>query len=714
MMLRSTFFLYLCAVRTLVSGLAWEGHGVNPVFKGPWDSYNKAPPSRIVRPVKVYASDGDVDSPEGLTEGGRTTLRPGSSITYEFAENIAGRVCWSIGESSTLTKSATDSFKLSFGFTESPDFIGKHSDATTSEEFDLPLHQKIRAGNSTFDKIYVRGAFKYMTIWINENSTYYGATPSFTLMDIWVPYAAMPHFENPQAYTGYFYSSDQLLNRIWYAGAYTLQLTTINPEEGGSLVDYNRRVDHNNFPRGAWASNFTVSNGTSVTTDGAKRDRMVYAGDMTIAVPGIAVSTFDLDSIKNALETLFAHQYWDGGMPYAGPPMGFYGEYSDTYHLHALLGVWNYVQYSGDVVWMAHYWTRYKRALNISLRRFNRWRGLYWCWSTADWLRPGQGGYNSEANAIFYLTVKKSIHLGQIMGPGSFTLDEMRLLNDILSAIEINYQDLWDDKKNLFMDNMDTRRDIHPQDGNSWAIFADGLIELEQAKVISRNLRKRWTKYGAPAVEMPNTISPFISSFELIAHCYAGEHQSAVDLMRLMWGYMLDAKGMTNSTFIEGYRVDGNIQYPAYGWSGRNSHAHGWSSGPTYVLSTEILGIKLTSPMGYTWVIEPNFVDLDWAEGGYATEIGKFTVKWKKGGKLLVRTPKGTSGDVIWDGKTRRLQGGEAWVWDEDGWRAAQDFDDSHDQAKFRQPDPKQEKLGLRKLKSGINSSRSKGQSILA
>ncbi|KAF3934133.1 hypothetical protein ABW20_dc0100506 [Dactylellina cionopaga] len=711
-MLRPAILFYVVAARTLVSGLAFDGHGVEALFKGPWDSYNKAPEGRIVRPVKVYATEGDVTSPKGLIEGGSTTLRPGSLITYEFAENIAGRPCWTVDKSSTLSKDATDSFKFSFGFTESPNFIGRHSDATTNSEFDLPLDQDIVAGNNTFGKIYVRGAFKYMTVWVNENATYGGAAPSFTLSDLYIPYAAMPHFENPKAYTGYFHSSDNLLNRIWYAGAYTLQLSTVNPEEGGSLVDFNRQVDHNHFPPGAWASNFTVSNGSSVTTDGAKRDRMVYAGDMTIAVPGIAVSTYDLDSIKNALETLFAHQYWDGGMPYAGPPMGFHGEYSDTYHLHALLGVWNYVHYSGDVVWMAKYWPAYKRALNISLRRWNRFRGLYWCWSTADWLRPGQGGYNSEANAIFYLTVKKTMALANILGPGYLNMNEMRLLNDILSTIELNYQILWDEKKGLFMDNIDTRRDIHPQDGNSWAIFADGLIELDQAKIISKNLRKRWNKFGAPAVEMPNTISPFASSFELIAHCYAEEHQTAVDLIRRMWGYMLDGEGMTNSTFLEGFSMNGNIKYPAYWAPSRNSHAHGWSTGPTYVISTEILGIKFTSPMGYTWKIEPHFVDLEWAEGGYATEIGKFSVKWEKGGQLQVQTPEGTSGEVVWEGETRTLQGGKAWVWHADGWRAAEVPTHAGDQFRFRKPDPAQERLGLEKVRSG--SSSSSGQSILS
>lgn len=215
---------------------------------------------------------------------------------------------------------------------------------------------------------------------------------------------------------------------------------------------------------------------------------------------------------------------------------------------------------------------------------------------------------------------------------------------------------------------------------------------------------------------MPNTISPFASSFELIAHCLAGEHGTSLELMRRMWGYMLDGKGMTNSTFLEGYTLNGNIskclssyrhrfmlifgsEYPAYWSSARNSHAHGWSSGPTFVLSTQILGIQLLRPMGYSWRIEPHFVDLDSVEGGYATQLGKFVVKWKKGGKLHVETPEGTSGHVVWDGKTRRLQGGGAWIWDDDGWRpTAKSETPSH--IKFHEPNPEQEKLALERLQA--------------
>jgi hypothetical protein len=160
-------------------------------------------------------------------------------------------------------------------------------------------------------------------------------------------------------------------------------------------------------------------------------------------------------------------------------------------------------------------------------------------------------------------------------------------------------------------------------------------------------------------------MSPFASSFELLGHIAAGNVDAAVELMELMWGYMLDGPGMTNSTTIEGYRVDGYIHYPAYWADARNSHAHGWSSGPTTALMQGILGIELTSPLGATWRIEPQLTKwLSYATGGFATRLGKFEVSislikslstGRKAEMIKVAVPIGTSGDIIWGGETISL-----------------------------------------------------------
>lgn len=114
---------------------------------------------------------------------------------------------------------------------------------------------------------------------------------------------------------------------------------------------------------------------------------------MFIATPGIAVSTYDMLSIRNALDTLFDHQYGSGGLPYAGPPLSKNEEFSDTYHLHTLLGVYIYVLYSGDLNWLEMVWDKYLFALSYELAKVDE-TGLLHVTSNADWLRPGKTSHH--------------------------------------------------------------------------------------------------------------------------------------------------------------------------------------------------------------------------------------------------------------------------------------------------------------------------------
>ena len=481
---------------------------------------------------------------------------------------------------------------------------------------------------------------------------------------VWVNCTAFPSQPNGRAYTGYFDSSSSLLNRIWYSGAWTLQLSTLNPSEGGSLIDFNRNFDHNNAPQGAWYSNYTVARGTAVTTDGAKRDRMVWPGDMTIAVPGIAVSTYDMLAVRNALDVIYDHQYVDGSMPYAGPPMGAFGEFSDTYHLHTLIGTYYYVLYSGDLDWLKERWAAYTRALGVSIAKVDEFNLLHVS-SGSDWNRWGMIGHNIEASAILYEVLKNSIRLASWIDEKSINTkgEEWSITRERLQK---GIATLYCPDDGMYSDNKGRRgctgpEKVLPQDGNSWALISRAFAFQEHAFNTSANLRKRWNKFGAPAVEFPNVMSPFASSFEVLGHIGAGNTDAAVELMELMWGYMLDGPGMTNSTTIEGYRVDGYIHYPAYWADARNSHAHGWSSGPTAALMQGILGIELTSPLGTTWKIEPQLTKwLSYAQGGFATRLGKFEVvvelmkslsTGRRAEMIDIAVPQNTSGTVVWGGE---------------------------------------------------------------
>jgi hypothetical protein len=76
---------------------------------------------------------------------------------------------------------------------------------------------------------------------------------------------------------------DELLNRIWYAGAYTNQMCTIAPAHGNALIhifEINSSIsDATNV---TWYYNYTITEGASALVDGAKRDRIVWAGGTSL------------------------------------------------------------------------------------------------------------------------------------------------------------------------------------------------------------------------------------------------------------------------------------------------------------------------------------------------------------------------------------------------------------------------------------------------
>lgn len=66
---------------------------------------------------------------------------------------------------------------------------------------------------------------------------------------------------------------------------------------------------------------------------------------MSIAVPAVVVSTNDVVSVENALNSLFAIQNTTtGALPYAGRP--FFTVLSFTYHLYTMIGVADHYLYT--------------------------------------------------------------------------------------------------------------------------------------------------------------------------------------------------------------------------------------------------------------------------------------------------------------------------------------------------------------------------------
>ncbi|KAI2484518.1 Bacterial alpha-L-rhamnosidase domain containing protein [Pyrenophora tritici-repentis] len=612
---------------------------VVPTLAIPYEEYILAPKSRTLRPASIHSTNGSVTNPESLFSVNGSSVFTGDAATaYDFGINIAGLVTVTIGSANS-----SDEY-IGVAFSESSLWVSnRSSDATADAGKDETLWFHVNGpGRYTAPREKLRGAFRYMTLVHN-------GTGSLEVTGAEVHYTAMPHWEDNalRNYTGYFHCDDELLNRIWYAGAYTNQICTIPPDTGNALVHLGEpgydRSDDQSPVNVTWYNNYTITRGESVLVDGAKRDRLVWAGDMAIAVPAVVVSTDDVISIENALNSLFAVQNQTTGvLPYAGRP--FPSVISFTYHLYTLIGVADHYLYTGEIDYLKSLWEQYKFALAFPLANIDE-SGLMNVTSPSDWLRLGMGGHNIEANSILYYTLNQAIYLAEVLNDTA----NVSTWRDTAERIKVAANDLlWDTQEGMYRDNETAT--LMPQDGNSWAVVANLTLNATQNALISSRLNSRWTPYGAPAPEADDSISPFISGFELQTHFLAQNTSAALALMRLQWGFMMDDPRMTNSTFIEGYSTTGQLHYAPYLNDARISHAHGWATGPTSTLTQYVAGVQLLSAGGATWRIAPSLGDLKFADAGFTTKLGFFGARTQilNGSVMLeFEAPEGTTGEVM-------------------------------------------------------------------
>ena len=562
----------------------------------PCASDNYAPASRTVAPVRVTRSTGAVASPDAVLQGRSTTLTGvGSSVTVDFGEEVGGIV------SLRFAGAGKGRQWLGLAFSESSQYIGADSDSSSGHGRDGAIYAAATPNTTwTMPTASLRGGFRYLTL--------FAATAGPISLDgVSLAISFAPDMTDLRAYDNYFCSSDLLLNRIWYAGAYTVETDTISPSTGRVWPP----------PAQGWNNGATVGVGTEVLTDGAKRDRTVWPGDLGISAPTEYASLGSLTPTRNALTTLYNYQAASGELPYAGPEMSSRSS-SDTYHLWTLVDTADYYQYSHDKAWLDGVWSNYERALAYSLAEMGT-DGLMTVHSPSDWARTGQGGENLEANALLYETLITGAQLAALENDtahaASWTATAARVKNAINTR-------LWDETAGEYRDNPTSN--LLPQDGNSLAVWYD-VAPADRAARIDSALTKNWNSYGATTPEFKGYISTFPGSMELMAHLRAGDAARALALMRTEWGYMLDSPLGTGSTFWEGYLTSGKFGYGGGGLY--MSNAHGWATGPTSALTFYVLGIRPTTLDG-GYDLQPQTADLSNAEGSLSTPFGEITLAW--------------------------------------------------------------------------------------
>jgi hypothetical protein len=623
-----------------------------------------APSSRVVVPTSVHSASAGVRHPSAVLTGRATRLQGTSAqLVLDFGRDVAGVVSLRFGAASD------DAQQLGVAFTESVAYVGHNSDAsngnTDSNSTDGYLTAPVkRHGTWTAPQAQLRGGFRYLTI--------FSLTAGWVDLDgVTVHFTAAPNLARPNAWPNYFSSSDPLLNRIWYAGGYTVELATIAHDQARApLVSYNGVTDPRQYAlTSGWFNNADLGGTGSVLTDGAKRDRAVWAGDFLMAFPSDAVSLHDMSSVRNALEIVYRAQTPEGAFPYEGPPWISPGEFADAYHLDALVATAQFLVDSGDRRWLGSHWSQYLAGLRYAEAKTLP-TGVFLVTGPSDWARSDQGGINLEANALMYRTLTTCTTLAEWQHDGALAAD-CRQRAAKLKA-EANRL-LWDDALGAYKDgptgaNRQTAA-LYPQDGNALAVWFGMTQTPAQRDRVLKLLRTRWTTIGAITPEWNSWIHPFPGGMEVMARFAAGDDHAALDLIRREWGYMLNSPLGTKSTFWEGYHPNGD---PAGYYGGTfpasyTSLAHGWATAPTAALTEYLLGASST-PDGYQ--VAPHPGGVRHAEGTLTTPRGQLAVAWNSAGNgfaLTVKTPgvRGTGTvSVPLFGKARRITINGALGWD--------------------------------------------------
>jgi hypothetical protein len=502
-------------------------------------------------------------------------------------------------------------------------------------------------------------AFRYVRISLDALSSdapYTSASGQVSISSAGLRWSG--YLGTPETYAGWFECSDAALTQWWFDGAYTVEMGT----------DEFRANDTE--PRGATSASLL---GKLVLTDGAKRDRDPYMGDLAVAALTLYLShsSSASEASLNVLEDLAAHQRAsDGWIPPAS--INNYTLTLFDYPLYWVTCSWDYVFYTGNSSYIDAYYgvlrnvldTYYPAHTDSATNLLVRPSGYG---DFAFLPRDGSAAYYS---ALYVLALNKAAELAELSS-SSQAADDAARWRARAAAVSEGFQDtLWDASANAYFDRKGSA--AHAQDGNSLAILAGIANATSASAALSYLAQNNARFYGnafydsggeALGTGFSERVYAFISYFEGAARFETGDAEGAIDLIRRTWGWM--ATNDPGITHWEGIGTNGT-KYEA----ADTSLAHGWSTGVTPLLTTYVLGVKPTKPGFEEWAVDPVVTaDIAWARGVVPTLYGPLDISWERNeaGDIVVTVvaPEGTAGTLGGSASRTgevRVEGGERMV----------------------------------------------------
>ena len=467
-------------------------------------------------------------------------FNPGDSILLDFGQSVHGGIRFNQEESPGV-------IRVSFGESIS-EAIGEANEDSSRKKavLELPNYGMLEYGNTVFRFVEIKNI---------------GEIP------IRCQNIMAVVLEQDLEVTGSFESSDERLNQIWKTAIRTVHLC---------MQDY--------------------------IYDGAKRDRIVWMGDMHPEIRGILCGFSDTKIIRRSFEFLMSQSSPDY-------PMNEYYTYSCWF----IISLWDYLCVTSDFDFI------YKHAdyIEAVIKKFAAYvsgdgkecipERRFLDWPNEAFLQAKNAGIH----ALLYWMMSAGSKLLRFIGRDSSIPEQA-------AQKSATYIPDPDGRKApaalLTLTGLADRRDV---------------LETEPFQNVS-------TFYGFYMLLAKDTIP-------------------ALQLIRNYWGAMLDfgatsfwedfdLKWTENATGIDEFPVKGkkdiHADFGNYCYLGlRHSLSHGWSCGPAPFLSERVLGVKFIAPG--TVSVKPDPGDLEYIKGTVPVPSGLITVEADKSGKQKITLPDG-------------------------------------------------------------------------
>ena len=379
----------------------------------------------------------------------------------------------------------------------------------------------------------------------------------------------------PEKELGTFRCDNELLNKIWEIGVYTMQLTT---------------------------REFFI--------DGIKRDRWVWSGDAAQSYLMNYYLFNDNETVKRTIWLL-------GGKA----PITSHINTIMDYTFYWFNSIADYYLYSGDRAFLEQTYPNMKTMLDYVLGRTDEdgmVQGLTGDWVFIDWAdKPmDKTGQLSFEQILFCRSLESIAQVAEVVGADTEEISKYKTLAANLRAKLLPF--FWNEEKQAIVHKRGAE-DIF-KFSSMFAVIYNYLDEQKKQAVADNVLFND---------DILKITTPYMRFYELEAMCMLGKHEQVMSEMLDYWGGMIE-EGATS--FWEKYvpGEHGAEKYAMYGRPFGKSLCHAWGASPIYLLGKYYLGVQPTSPGYKTYEVRPNLGGLKEMEGTVPTPFGCVYIKMNK------------------------------------------------------------------------------------